>query len=64
MFHQYIVDMYGKIEAECLLYISMNQKKKLCSEEYIHWCDTINNDGNVNNIGRITILPVPYTGSP
>ena len=63
LFHQYIVDMYAKIETERLLYIRMNQKK-LRSEEYIHLRDAINNDGNVNDIGRITILTATYTGSP
>lgn len=63
LFHQYIVDMYAKIESERLLYIRLNQKK-LRSEEYIHLRDAINNAGNVNDIGRMTILPATYTGSP
>lgn len=63
LFHQYIVDMYAKIETERLLYIRLNQKK-LRSEEYIHLRDALNNDGNVDNIGRMTILPSTYTGSP
>lgn len=63
LYHQYAVDMYAKIESERLLYIRLNQKK-LRSEEYIHLRDAINNDGNVNDIGRMTILPATYTGSP
>lgn len=63
LFHQYIVDMYAQIEGERLLYIRLNQKK-LRSEEYIHLRDAINNDGNLNDIGRMTILPATYTGSP
>lgn len=63
LFHQYVVDMYAKIETERLNFIRFNQKQ-LRSEEYIHLRDAINNDGNVNDIGRLTILPASYTGSP
>jgi hypothetical protein len=35
LFHQFIVDMYAKIESELLLYIRINQQK-LRSEQYIH----------------------------
>lgn len=63
LFHQYAVDMYAKIETERLNYIRFNQQK-LRSEEYIHLRDAINSDGNLNDIGRITILPSSYTGSP
>ncbi|XP_017470385.1 PREDICTED: uncharacterized protein LOC108362062 [Rhagoletis zephyria] len=63
LFHQYIVDMYAKIETERLNFIRFNQRK-LRSEEYIHLRDAINNDRNVNNIGQMVILPSTYTGSP
>ncbi|XP_017494025.1 PREDICTED: uncharacterized protein LOC108382138 [Rhagoletis zephyria] len=71
LFHQYIVDMYAKIETERPLYIRLNQTE-LRSEEYIHLRDTIVNDGNVNpnELGRIVILPNTqifggtFTGSP
>ncbi|XP_031333941.1 uncharacterized protein LOC116163953 [Photinus pyralis] len=63
LFHQYVVDMYAKIETERLLFIRLNQRQ-LRSEEYIHLRDAINTDGNANNVGRITILPSTYTGSP
>lgn len=63
LFQQYAVDMYAKIETERLNFIRFNQKK-LRSEEYIHLRDAINNDANVNDIGRMTILPATYTGSP
>lgn len=61
LFHQYIVDMYAKIETERLLYIRLNQAK-LRSEEYVHLRDAIANDGNVNvnELGRLVILPGWY----
>src|ERR1043165_9341430 len=65
LFHQYIVDMYAKIETERLLYIRLNQTK-LRSEEYIHLRDAIVNDGNVNpdELGKMVILLATFTGSP
>lgn len=62
-FQQYIVDMYAKIETERLLYIRQNQKK-LRTEEYIHLRDAITTDENVENVGRLVILPSSFTGSP
>lgn len=56
LYHQYIVDMYAKIETERLLFIRLNQRQ-LRSEQYIHLRDAINNTGNANDVGRITILP-------
>ncbi|XP_050338246.1 uncharacterized protein LOC126764622 [Bactrocera neohumeralis] len=55
--------MYAKIETERLNYIRFNQSK-LRSEEYIHLRDAITNDGNLNDIGHLTILPASYIGSP
>ncbi|GFY21464.1 ATP-dependent DNA helicase [Trichonephila clavipes] len=65
LFHQYIVDIYAKIETERLLYIRLNQTE-LRSEQYIHLRDAIVNDGNVNpnELGRMAILPSTFTGSP
>ncbi|GFV20704.1 helitron_like_N domain-containing protein [Trichonephila clavipes] len=65
LLHQYIVDMYAKIETERLLYIRLNQTE-LRSEQYIHLRDAIVNDGNVNpnELGRMAILPSTFTGSP
>nr|XP_029709441.1 uncharacterized protein LOC115255455 [Aedes albopictus] len=65
LLHQYIVDMYAKIESERLLYIRLNQSK-LRSEEYIHLRDAINNDANIdpNQLGKAFILPATFTGSP
>ncbi|GFV12325.1 putative DNA helicase [Trichonephila clavipes] len=65
LFHQYIVDMYAKIETEWLLHIRLKQTE-LRSEQYIHLRDAIVNDGNVNpnELGRMAILPSTFTGSP
>ncbi|XP_066428603.1 uncharacterized protein [Eleutherodactylus coqui] len=63
LFHQYIVDMYAKIETERLLFIRLNQTK-LHSEEYIHLRDAIATDGNPNELGKMVILPATFTGSP
>ncbi|GFT79695.1 putative DNA helicase [Trichonephila clavipes] len=65
LFHQYIIDMYVKIETERLLYIRLNQIE-LRSEQYIHLRDAIVNDGNVNpnELGRMAILLSTFTGSP
>lgn len=63
LFHQFVVDMYAKIETERLIYIRLNQQK-MRTEEYIHLRDAINTDGNANNVGRVTILPASYVGSP
>ena len=63
LFHQYIVDMYAKIESERLLFIRLNQTK-LRSEQYIYLRDAVVNDGNTTNVGRLTILPSSHAGSP
>ncbi|GFT76427.1 ATP-dependent DNA helicase [Trichonephila clavipes] len=52
LFHQYIVDMYAKIETERLLYIRLNQTE-LRSEQYIHLRDAI-----VNDVWRILSFPI------
>lgn len=63
LFQQYLVDMYVKVETERLLYIRLNQSK-LRSEQYIDLRDAIATDGDARNVGRQTILPSSYTGSP
>ena len=52
-----------KIESERLLVIRLNQTK-LRFEQYIHLRDAVVNDGNTTNVGRLTILPSSYAGSP
>ncbi|XP_075451755.1 uncharacterized protein LOC142492724 [Ascaphus truei] len=63
LFHQFIVDMYAKIESERLLYIRLHQKE-LRVDQYIHLKDAVVDDGNIDNIGKILILPASFTGSP
>jgi hypothetical protein len=62
LFHQYAVDMNAKTESERLNYFRFNQAR-LRSEGYIHLQDAIVNDDDVNNIGRLTILPTTYIGN-
>ena len=63
LLQQYCVDMYVKIETERLNFIRFNQAK-LRSEEYIHLRDAISTEGDIANMGRLTILPSTYIGSP
>ncbi|GBO46992.1 hypothetical protein AVEN_154628-1 [Araneus ventricosus] len=63
LLHQYLVDMYAKIEAERLLFIRLNQKK-LRVDEYIHLKDAITNDSDPANHGKLVILPSTFTGCP
>lgn len=61
LFHQFIVDMYAKIESERLLFIQLNQKK-LRAVDYIHLRDAISNDRNVDNIGLMITFLLHYHG--
>ncbi|CAK9817730.1 hypothetical protein ANTPLA_LOCUS9439 [Anthophora plagiata] len=54
LFHQYIVDMYAKIETERLIFIRLNQTR-LRSEEYVHLRDAVVNDGNTINVERLKL---------
>jgi hypothetical protein len=63
LFHQFVVDMYAKIESERLSFLRYNQKT-LRVDEYIHLKDAIANDGNASNLGQLVILPSTFTGSP
>lgn len=67
LFHQFIVDMYAKVETERLLLIRFdNNQRQLRADDYIHLRDAINNDANVdfNDLGTSVILPATFTGSP
>jgi len=59
-FHQYIIDMYAKIESERQLFIRINLKK-LGSEEYTRLRGAISYDVYISNIGKMAILPATYT---
>lgn len=63
LFHQFVVDMYAKVEGERLLYIRQNQKK-LRAEKFVHLQDATVNDGNAHNVGQLVILPSTFTGGP
>ncbi|GIX83790.1 ATP-dependent DNA helicase [Caerostris darwini] len=63
LFNQCFADMYAKIETERLILIRLKQVK-LRSEDYFHLRDAFVNDCNTTNVGRLTILPSSYTGSP
>lgn len=63
LFQQFLVDMYAKIESERLLYLRLNQKK-LRAEEYVHLRDAISGESNVEDIGKMVILPSTFAGSP
>ncbi|XP_044754457.1 uncharacterized protein LOC123313578 [Coccinella septempunctata] len=63
LLQRYCVDMYCKIETERLTYIRINQSE-LRSEEYIHLRDAISTEEDAANVGRLTILPATYIGSP
>ena len=62
LFHQYIVDMYAKIESERLLFIRTHQQQ-LRVADYIHLRDSLTNDGHAN-VGQLVILPSSFTGGP
>ena len=52
-FHQYIVDMYAKIEAERLMFISFIQSK-LRSDECANLQDAVVIASSTSNVGRLT----------
>ena len=63
LLNQFIVDVYAKIESERLLFIKCHQQK-LRAEDYIHLKDAMENDGNLQETGKIIVLPSSFTGSP
>ena len=63
LFHQYIVDMYAKIEQQRLNYIKTNQQK-IRVDLYSGLADAVaKGDTNVTDLGRTVILPSKYTNS-
>ena len=65
LFHQYIVDMYAKIEMGRLNYIKFNQSN-LRADLYKGATDALdkNQDCRADSIGKKFILPSSFTGSP
>ena len=60
--HQYMVDMYAKVEESDLGWVRKNQKK-LRIDLYKNLVDAIAND-DADNAGKNFILPSSYSGSP
>ena len=65
LFQQWVVDSYVKIEKERIDFCKFNQKK-LRVESYTGLMEHLqNNANNMNvNLGRITVLPSSFIGSP
>ena len=64
LFHQYAVDVYAKIEQQCLNYIRTNQKK-IRVDLYCGLADAVAaGDEDSRELGREIVLPSSYTGSP
>ena len=55
--------MYAKVESERLSFFRYNQKT-LRAEDYIHLRDAVRNDGNVQNVGQLVVLPSSFTAGP
>ncbi|VDK78863.1 unnamed protein product [Onchocerca ochengi] len=61
----FIGDRNGELNARCGIHADIERSViKLRSEEYIHLRDAVVNDNNPTKVGRLTILPSSYTGSP
>lgn len=54
LFHQFVADMYVKVEPERLPYLRQHQTKLL--DDYIHLRNAINNDRNVVFLERMVII--------
>ncbi|UYV64484.1 hypothetical protein LAZ67_3000923 [Cordylochernes scorpioides] len=65
LFHQFLVDMYAKVESERLRYITLHQRN-LRAESYIHLRDALSTDANINpnSLGQKIILPSSFVNSP
>ena len=56
LFHQYLVDMYAKIESERLAYI-VSHRNELRVDDYAHLLDSINNDAaHGHELGKMVIF--------
>lgn len=64
LFHQYIVDMYAKMEQQRLNFLRHNQES-LRADVYKGLADAVRmDDTNMNSIGKKVILPSTFIGSP
>ena len=64
LFHQYLVDMFAKVEQQRLNYIKCNQQK-IRVDLYSGLADAISaGDSNPRDLGRKVILLSSFTGSP
>ena len=63
LFHQFLVDVYVKIEKSRLDFLRFNQQNLRISE-YDKVTDAIEKDGTLENVGKPFILPSSFTGGP
>ena len=64
LFHQYVVDMYAKMEQQRLNFIRFNQRT-LRAAVYNGFRDAIRlDDSNLSSIGKRVILPSTFIGGP
>ncbi|CAE1325026.1 unnamed protein product [Acanthosepion pharaonis] len=63
LFHQFAADITAKMKLERLCFIR-NHWKQLHSDSYIHLRDSLRNEVNPRDLGKLCILPSTYTGGP
>jgi hypothetical protein len=64
LFHQYLVDMWVKVEAGRLSFIRQNQEK-IRADLYQAAQDAFRDgERNAARVGRLTVLPATFSGSP
>jgi hypothetical protein len=62
LYQEWGVDQYSKVESQRLFYIRNNQGP-LCAAIYGGVADAVaNNDANIDNLGRLIVLPSSFTG--
>ncbi len=62
LYKEWGVDQYSKVESQRLFYIRNNQGP-LCAAIYGGVADAIaNNDANIDNLGRLIVLPSSFIG--
>ena len=64
LFHQFLVDVFVKIESERLPFI-ISYQKELRVDDYAHLHDALNNDArHGHEVGRLLIPPATFTDGP